>query len=76
MKTIIFSGLSAVVLAVGLTGCATTNAVENTGHAVVGTGVAVGKTAVHTVGTGVRVVTSPFTGHRTYVHHRTYHRQQ
>lgn len=54
MKKLIITGISACVLAAGLTGCNTLNKAEQTGNAVVGTGVgfvgAVGTTAVRGVG--------------------------
>jgi hypothetical protein len=54
MKKLIITGISACVLTVSLTGCNTLNKAEQTGNAVVGTGVgfvgAVGTTAVRGVG--------------------------
>jgi predicted small secreted protein len=82
MKKIILIGISVMFAAASLVGCSTMNAVDNTGRAVVNTGVGVvsgvGYAATRVVGAGVNVVTSPFRSyhkpmHHTYYHHTYYH---
>lgn len=77
MKKIIMAGASVVFAAASLVGCSTMNAVDNTGRAVVGTGVGVvsgvGYATTRTVGAGVNVVTSPFRGYHKPMYHRYHH---